>query len=79
MTNFLMVVPPGWLELTNATAFVEQYGESSILNSIQQNELGTLDGMVEEWGQLPTGTTLAEMRLFREEGQFRVWFRVVPL
>jgi hypothetical protein len=78
MTSFLMVVPPGWIELDNATAFVEHYNESSILNSIQQNETGTLDGMVEEWGQLPAGFTLAEMRLFREGNEFRVWFRVIP-
>jgi hypothetical protein len=77
--NFLMVVPPGWRELPNATAFVQQHGEASLQHLINTNELGALDGLLGDIGEVPADKTLAEFRMFREGEEFRVWFRLVDL
>lgn len=74
-----MVVPPGWQELPNATAFVLQYTELQIIDLVEQNSLGGLDALLEEYGQVPSGKTTAGFRMFREGGEFRVWFTLQDL
>lgn len=81
--DFLMVIPPGWNEIPNATDLIVVWGEDGLSLDIQQKRWGIIDGVIEAAGFLPAGHTLVEARMFdtgaEGSSRLRFWFRTEPL
>lgn len=77
MSEFLMIVPEGWLEADTAPilATIDEVG----LTYAAENEPGTIDALLGDTDQLPEGTTVVESRVFKDGGRLRLWFRVVEV
>ena len=83
MDPFLMIVPPGWVEIPNAADLVYAYGEDGLLDVIRRQEWGTVDGLIEAAGHLPPGKTVSEARLIGAgadpASRVRLWCTYIDL
>lgn len=81
MSDFILIVPPDYLEVPNATEFVLNYGEAAMRQHVTGMEWGILDGLLEAY--LPPGTTIIDARLIDVandlENRLRLWFKVEPI
>lgn len=77
--QFLMVVTDNWTELQNANEFVQQNGESQLIDLQNTNQLGGIDALLGDFGVIPEGMTLSDFRMFREADNFRIWYILVPI
>lgn len=83
--DFLMVTTPGWVEVQEATAMIEAWGENGIVDAFQQRNLGEFDAMLEAAGLIQPGYTVGDVRMFNTgeagPGRLRLWvvFIEVPV
>lgn len=77
MSNFLMVVPPEWSELTDAQAFIEEHSEAQILDLIARNEgWAAIEALLQDSGYLPADSSMVDFRMFRDGSANRIWYRL---
>lgn len=76
MSDFLMIVPAGWQELADGQAFVEQHTEAQLLDLVQTNNLAAIEAMLQDAGHIVAGAAMADFRMFRDGGVFRIWYRL---
>ena len=74
MSEFLMVVPEGWIELQDVDAFLERHSADAVAGWIS-SELVSLDTALGDDGILPPGWTLTDARMFRDGLTFRIWYK----
>lgn len=74
MSEFLMVVPPGWQELADGQAFVDAHTEAQLLDLVQQGDFAAIEARLQDDGHLVG--SMADFRMFRDGGVYRVWFKV---
>lgn len=83
MAQFLMVMPPGWVEVENATDLIVAWGENGVWDSLSQHDWGAFDSMLEAAGWLPTGKTIGEAVVFDtgESGaaRLRMWVIIIDI
>lgn len=81
--DFVMVIPPGWVEIQGATSMIETWGEDGMIDIIQRESWGDVDSMLEAAGVLPSGQTVAQARLFNTGGhngeRLRLWVRYITI
>lgn len=77
MSEFLMVVPPVWTELTDAQAFLDQHSEAYIIDLIARNEgWGAIEALMQDGGQIAPDAAIADFRMFKDGGATRIWYRL---
>lgn len=76
MGEFLMIVPEGWAELPDGQAFVDQQTEAQLLDLIQSGQLAAIEAMLQDGGHIPMDAAMADFRMFRDGGAYRVWFNL---
>lgn len=76
MSQFLMVIPQGWAEMPDAQAFVDLYTEAQLLDLTQRGELAAVEAMLQDGGHIAPDAAMADFRLFRDGGVYRVWYRL---
>lgn len=76
MSEFLMVVPPGWAELENGQAFVDEHTEAQLLDLISRGELAAVEAMLQDGGHIQADAAMADFRLFKDGETYRVWYRL---
>lgn len=76
MSEFLMIVPEGWAELPDGQAFVDQQTEAQLLDLIQSGQLAAIEAMLQDGGHIPMDAAMADFRMFRDGGAYRVWFNL---
>lgn len=76
MTEFLMVVPEGWIELADGQAFVDLHTEAQLLDLIQSDQLAAIEAMLQDGGVIAPDATMVDFRMFRDGDSYRVWYRV---
>ncbi len=74
MSEFLMVVPPGWTEVADAQAFVDRHTEAQLLDLTQQGDLAAIEARLQDDGLLVG--SMIDFRMFRDGGVYRVWVKV---
>lgn len=79
MSEFLMVVPEGWVEIDNATDLIANYGgEIAVQDLLSRGEFNTIDTVIEPAGLPPSGMTVMNARMFNEGGVSRLWVQYGP-
>jgi hypothetical protein len=74
MSDFLMVVPDGWAEVTDGQAFVDQQTEAQLLDLLSYGNLAAIEAMLQDGGHIPMTAAMADFRMFRDGGAYRVWY-----
>ncbi len=82
--DFVMVVPPGWIEIENADDLIAAWpgGEIEIQDYIARKSWGQIDSLLDDNGVLPAGMTTEEARLFStgdEGGSPRLWVKLMAI
>jgi hypothetical protein len=72
MSDFLVVVPTGWVEVA-ADWLVGSYTVEEINTLIAQESWGDLDTILYNAGTLPQGMTVAKARLMPFDSGYRLW------
>jgi hypothetical protein len=75
MSDFLMVVPEGWIAADMGV--ISTMLDEVSLAYAAENEPATIEEFLEQTGQMPVNSTVVEARLFKNGGSFSMWFRVV--
>lgn len=73
MSEFLMVVPPGWTEVEEAQAFVDRHTEAQLLDLTQQGDLAAIEARLQDDGLLVGN--MSDFRMFRDGGVYRIWVK----
>lgn len=80
--DFLMVTPPGWFEIPDATAKILAWGEGDIVLAAQELNWGTFESFLEATGDLPLEHNVVEARLFNTGAagaeRLRLWAKYAP-
>ncbi len=74
--SFLLIVPTGWVELPDAQAFVDLHTEAQLLDLISQGAIAAIEAMIQDGGYVPADQPVVDVRLFRDEGAYRLWYRL---
>ena len=80
--DFIMVIPPNWVEIVNPTSMIVAWGEDGIIAAVQENNWGEIDTMIETAGLLPAGQTVGEARLLNVndgEERLKLWVRYINI
>jgi hypothetical protein len=73
MSEFLMVVPVGWVEVPDAQAFVDRHTEAQILDLIGSNQLAGVEARLQDDGLIAPDASMLDFRMFRDGGACRIW------
>lgn len=77
MSEFLMIVPEGWTELTTADAFLEQQGEQQIIDLIARNEgWAAIEALMQDGGFIGPTEAIIDFRMFRDGTANRIWYKL---
>jgi hypothetical protein len=77
MSEFILVVPPDYVELENATDFVVSNGEEGIRRNILYEEWSVLENLLQAF--IPNGFTLTDIKLIDlpdAEERIRLWYKI---
>lgn len=75
MSDFLMVIPEGWAELTTVEAFLQEYDEAQLLALIAANDgWAAIEARLQDGGHIPATAALADFRMFRDGAAIRIWY-----
>lgn len=73
MSEFLMVIPEGWVELENPQALIDQAGAEWFAGVIANNTLYEIDQLLEQLGINRPGFVLDGFRLINAGAGYRIW------
>ena len=73
MSEFLMVVPDGWAEVSDAQAFVDRHTEAQLLDLIGSNQLAGVEARLQDDGLIAPDASMLDFRMFRDGVGYRIW------
>lgn len=77
MSQFLMVIPSGWQEMQNSSAFIEQHTEATILDLIARNEgWGAIEALMQDGGYIAPDAAITDFRMFSDGDVTRIWYQL---
>lgn len=76
MSEFLMVVPVGWAELADGSAFVVQHTEAQLLDLINTSQFAAIEAMLQDGGHIAPDAAMSGFRMFRDGDTYRIWYQV---
>lgn len=76
VNDFVMVIPPGWAEIEDGQAFVDQHTEAQLLDLLSYSNLAAIEAMLQDGGQIPMDAAMADFRMFRDGETYRIWYRL---
>ena len=72
--EFLVVVPPEWIELADSAAIVSEVGENWISGVIINETWYEIEQVLERLGVLPEGKNVIGLRMVNNgEGTIKLW------
>lgn len=79
MGEFLLIVPPGWIEIPGDIDVLTASfgGEMEVINLINQNP-NNVDSILEPIGLPPQNMTVMEAKIYRDAGTLRLWVQYGP-
>lgn len=77
MDSFLLIVPPGWVEVEDPLTYVNILGPSEFNAAIDNMDWPTLQMAFEETVYLPAGHVLTGVRAVTIP-EYRVWVSMAP-
>ena len=72
MSDFLMIVPPPWVEVSNHWIVVVHTPEV-VTFWISQEAWADLEVVLQDQGDVPAGKHVVDARLFQVDGGYRLW------
>ncbi len=81
--NFLMIVPPGWTVIPDATNLCMMLGLDGIIDIINRQSWSELEGIIETTGLIPVGYQIDGAKLFdtgsTDNDRIQFWISFVPI
>lgn len=74
MSDFLMVVPEGWIEVQNAADWLRSVDEMRIATLITENDWPALSQILEDSGSIAPNTVIQDARLIDAGDGPRFWY-----
>jgi hypothetical protein len=76
MSDFLLVVPDGWVEIPNDPEWIGSVIDVTYLNSLlSEQQWLDIDNLLTSMVALPEGKTVAQARLIQTDTGYRFWVR----
>lgn len=75
MSDFMLVIPPGWVEVAEVADLINTGAEpvEAMTFKIAQQAWGDIDALMSSAGVLPEGKAVANARLVLTEAGYRFW------
>lgn len=80
MSDFLLIIPAGWIEYPAFNALINDGAISTIeiTNAVDNQQWVDLDNMLSNAVLLPEGKNVTGSKLIKEDTGYRVWFTFYP-
>jgi hypothetical protein len=78
MSEFLMIVPEGWVEIDHdiESLLSDAGGEAAFIDAAGQG-MAAVDSLIEPVYGIEPGMTTGDFRLFKDGGAYRLWVKFV--
>lgn len=76
MSEFLMVVPPDFIEAVDADALIRASDATAVASYIANGEWTPVSQLLEDGGYIAPNTLVSDARMFDTGGVFRFWYKL---